>query len=69
MMDRLLEEKLQVLNGDRGDKTKAAVRRGDLALGAKRVPRSAGAPTAAEFNALVDAYNDLLVKLADIARK
>lgn len=51
---RRLEEQVQVLDGSRGEGTRAAVRRGELAgLGAFAAPGAAGAaPTAAEFEAL-----------------
>ena len=68
-MDRITDEKLHVLLGERGDKQKSALRRGELLLNLQRVPTVTAAPTAAEFNALVDAYNKLIVALADLARK
>lgn len=68
-MDRMTDEKVQVLLGERGDKKQAALRRGELLLNLQRVPRVTAAPTAAQFNALVDAYNALIVALADLARK
>lgn len=68
-MDKITEEKVQVLLGERGEKTQAALRRGELFLNLKRVAPASAAPTQAEFNALVEAYNSLIVKLADLARK
>lgn len=64
-----LMERLEVLLGDRGNKEESAVRRGDLLLGLQRLPRASAAPTADEYNSLVDAYNNLIVALADLARK
>lgn len=69
-MDKITHEKVQVLLGERGDKTKAAVRRAEIAeMNLQRVAPATAAPTMAEFNALVEAYNTLIVKLADLARK
>ncbi|QRE00584.1 hypothetical protein [Pseudomonas phage Itty13] len=66
----LLLEKLQVLLGERGDQRRdSALRRGELLLNFKRIPRASAAPSMDEFNALVDAYNSLIVALADLARK
>lgn len=68
-MDKMTHEKVQVLLGERGDKRQAAVRRSDLLMNLQRVPKVTAAPTAAQFNTLVDAYNSLIVALADLARK
>lgn len=68
-MDQMTHEKVQVLLGERGDKTKAAIRRGEMLLNLKQLPKATAAPTMDEFNALVEAYNGLIVKLADLARK
>ncbi|MND20849.1 hypothetical protein D3C76_48130 [compost metagenome] len=62
-------EKVQVLLGERGEYADSAVRRGDLQLDLKRLPQATAAPTMDQYNALVDAYNGLIVALADIARK
>ncbi|KDR25966.1 hypothetical protein [Caballeronia zhejiangensis] len=45
-------EKLEVLAGDRGDRKKAAVRRGDIATTRMRSKQLTAAPSAADFNAL-----------------
>ena len=68
-MDRITEEKVQVLLGERGNKEQSALRRGEMLLNLQRVPTVTADPTAAQFNALVDAYNKLIVALADLARK
>lgn len=69
-MNQVLEEKVQVLLGERGDKTGAAVRRKDItSMNLQRVAPASAAPTMDEFNAMVEAYNTLIVKLADLARK
>lgn len=62
-------EKLEVLLGQRGDKTGAALLRGDLALGLERLPTITAAPTADQYNALVNAFNALILGIADVARK
>lgn len=50
--DTILTEKLQILNGERGDKTKAAVRRGDVTPKALKSKQLTSAPTMADYNAL-----------------
>lgn len=62
-------EKMQVLLGERGDKTGAALTRGDMALGLERLPTVSAAPTADQHNELVNAFNKLIVALADLSRK
>lgn len=63
-------EKLQVLLGERGDtRMDSALRRGELLLNIKPLPTVTAAPTADEHNQLVRAFNELVVKLADLGRK
>jgi len=62
-------EKVQVLLGERGEKRDSALRRGELLLGLERLPRATAAPTMDQYNALVDAFNSLIIALADLARK
>lgn len=62
-------EKLQVLLGERGtDRAGQALTRGDMALNLAQFRRVSAAPTAADYNALVDALNDLLGALTGLAR-
>lgn len=72
--ERLVQQ-LQELAGERGDadKTRAAVRRADLADALGRVPAlsskpAAAAPTAAEYNALRDDVRRLYEALSLIAQ-
>lgn len=62
-------EKIMVLLGERGEYTDSAVRRGELMLNMERLPTATAAPTMDQYNALVNAFNALLVALADIGRK
>lgn len=63
-------EALQVLVGERtGNREQAAVRRADLSLSIQVLPEVSAAPTMEEHNRLIKAFNELAVKLADIARK
>jgi hypothetical protein len=53
-IDAVNLEKLQLLTGERGDKKKAAIRRGDVVLSDALMASKqiAAAPTAADYNAL-----------------
>lgn len=52
-MDRIRDEKLEVLAGERGNPARHAVRKGDLArLPELRSKEVSAAPTADDFNAL-----------------
>lgn len=60
MQGQILKQKIEILNGDRGDKTEAAARMKHiralielLPVDPSSKPAAGAAPTAAEFNALV----------------
>lgn len=67
--DAAFKEKIEVLLGERGKKTDAALRRGDMVMALEVLPEISAAPTMADYNNLVAAFNALLVKLADLSRK
>lgn len=66
----LLKEKVEILTGERGRAEDAAVRRGNLKLlgqSAMKSEKVATAPTAEQFNALVDDVHSIDQQLSAIA--
>ena len=70
-MDSLNLEKLQQLTGERGDKTKAAVRRGDVSLSAipMKSKQLTAAPTQTDYNNLQADVTRLWTLISSIAQK
>ncbi|GJH00210.1 hypothetical protein [Paraburkholderia terrae] len=70
-MDALNIERLQQLTGERGDKTKAAVRRGDVSLASApmKSKQLTAAPTMADYNNLQADISRLWNLFAGIAQK
>jgi hypothetical protein len=70
-MDSLNIERLQQLTGERGDKTKAAIRRGDVSLSSApmKSKQITAAPTQADYNNLQADVARLWTLFSSIAQK
>lgn len=68
----IVKEKAEVLYGERGDKSNAAVRRSDLKplrqISLPTSERASAAPTQSEFNALVDDVHEINQQLRALSK-